>query len=299
MPSTVLVGVSADSRIPPDQYETADYLEMKRISWQEAGKWKSAWAKPVYFHLQYAPDGHYMLPAAEDLGVFRSEFSQARDILKPPVVSFHFSPGSRDVRIIDDLYLQADGPVLQPAELAANLETNLAMLRSVFAGSSLLIENMEYIPETLSRGACSLVAEPSFFSEKTTGWHRNGLIDGTVLDVAHALITAGNHPAYGGSAGRSGSPAGPEELHEHYEQYVEDMPLHLVREIHISGIGRMGDTWVDTHRPVGETELKALAILLDKLRPGLQVSVTIEQNTNLPGQLHAVRNVADFRTNVQ
>ncbi|MFW6180199.1 MAG: hypothetical protein ACOC8N_00515 [Spirochaetota bacterium] len=283
MPRAILVGVSGDVSVPRYQYDTADYLELKRVSGEEASRYREAWPGPLYFHLQYAPDGSYLLPTSSDFSAFREELLRVRAVARPPLVSLHFGPAARKVRIVDGLFLRAEGPLLRHADLRENLECNLTLVRECFPGSRLLIENQEYIPDSLSRGAYRAITEPSSFTKAARAWHRRGLIDGIILDIAHGLITAGNHPAWAGGGGLAGR----------FERFTGVMPLELVEELHISGIGRMEDgTWVDTHGPAGAVELDALAAVLGALGNGREISVTIEHNTGLPALISAVREAA-------
>lgn len=283
MPRAILVGVSGDGSVPEDQYKTADYLELKHISGEEASRFRETWPRPLYMHLQYAPDGSYLLPTASDFSALRRELRRVNEITRPPLASLHFGPAARRVRIVDGLYLRAEGPLLPHTELLENLEHNLALMRECFPESRLLIENQEYIPDSMSRGAYRAITEPSFFTTTARAWHRRGLIDGTIFDIAHGLITAGNHPAWAGEGG----------LARRFERYIGGMPLELVEELHISGIGRMDDgTWVDTHGPAGTAELDALSAVLGALGHGREVSVTIEHNTGLTALISAVRETA-------
>lgn len=287
MPRDILVGVSWDGAVPPDRYETADFLELKHISGDTALRIREGWAKPVYLHLQYAPDGRYLLPTASDFSEYRRDLRETRDIARPPLVSLHFGPAAGRVRIVDGLFLRATGPLLSPGELLENLERNLSLAREIFPGSRLLVENQEYIPDSMSEGAYRHITEPSLFTSGVLDWHRRGLIDGVIFDIAHGLITAGNHPAWAGPGGPQGG----------FERYIRHLPLHLVEELHISGIGRMEDgTWVDTHGMAGETELNALAVVLHAMGTDRKVSITIEHDTNLPSLIRSVRETGSHRT---
>lgn len=276
----IRVGVSEDKKISPSQYEGADYLELKHVSGREAERVRSMWPGPVYLHVQYSPGGRYLLPTSDDLGEYREDLRAVAGTVSPPLVSLHFGPSTRGVEVVDDLFLRGDGPVLSTDALLGTMERNLVVLGECFPHSGLLVENMEYCPEFMSEGACAHITEPAFFSRAVNDWHRRGLIHGIVFDIGHALITAGNHPGY----------ESPDGLQGRLSRYLSGMPLHLVRELHISGIGQRDDgTYVDTHRVVGETELAALISVLDYLTAGGDISITIEHDTNLPRLISAVR----------
>jgi uncharacterized protein (UPF0276 family) len=112
-----------------------------------------------------------------------------------------------------------------------------------------------------------------------------------VFDIAHALITSGNHPSYNGlgATGSFNDPIQTDELYienlkkksekdllGYFRTYISQMPLKLVKEIHISGIARTrSGVWVDAHNEIGELEIKALAILLQQTRENGSVDIPI------------------------
>jgi hypothetical protein len=169
----------------------------------------------------------------------------------------------------------AEEPPLEREEILRNLEENLILLKSAFPRTPLLIENVEFIPEAVSRGAYRHVQESSVFGPNVTKWHDRGILDGTIFDVAHAVITAANHPAYNGM-GTDPLQTGEEyvrrlkdldNVFQAFETYLSRVPLRLVREIHISGPTRLpGGMWVDSHREIGPPELAAFKILLAELK---------------------------------
>jgi uncharacterized protein (UPF0276 family) len=166
-------------------------------------------------------------------------------------------------------------PPLEKEEILRNLEDNLALLKSAFPRTPLLIENVEFIPEAACGGAYRHVIEVSVFGPNVTRWHGMGILDGTVFDVAHAIIAASNHPSYNG-LGTDPLETGEDYIRrlkdldnvfEAFATYLSHMPLRLVREIHISGASRLSNgMWVDSHREIGPTELTALKILLEELK---------------------------------
>jgi uncharacterized protein (UPF0276 family) len=233
--------------------------------------------------VQYAPDGEYLLPTVSDLSAYRTEFFKVKQIASPPLVSLHFGPAARRIRIVEDLFLVAEGPLLSEEQIGENLGRNLQLLKEIFPESGLLIENMEYIPDSMSGGACGRIAEPSFFSRHALDWHAENMIDGIVFDIAHALITSGNHPDFAGSG----------NLLDCFARYIDRMPLHLARELHISGIKKMdGGPYLDAHQVVGDMELRALAMVLEALEGVPRLSITIEHHTSVPSLIDAIRKMA-------
>lgn len=293
---TPRIGVSAGRGTPREVLEAADYGEVKRISLEEAVEVLEASRKPVFLHLQYTYDGEYLMPATELLEQVRDGIVSVWDAVHPPHVSFHFGPATPRIELSGDSYLVVGmEPPLSRECIIHHVEENLRFLKKHCPGSAILIENIEFVPEYLSRGGYRHIGEAAFFSSSVLALRDAGLLDGIVFDVAHGLIASGNHPAYNGLGELNGAWSDAvgtdkeytaalrslksENLLRYYRTYIDLMPLESVREIHVSGIRRTGDgVWVDTHDEVGELELEALGILLhhDALDGKDDMPVTLE-----------------------
>jgi hypothetical protein len=297
------IGISVGTHPPLLAFEHVDFVEIKSIAVADITRIRSYTDKPVYFHLQFSSDGRYLLPTAMDFQTFVPDFASVSGVALPKQVSLHFGLAASSIsRSGAAYYAVSEGAPLSKTAIAETLEHNLHVARNCFPRSLLLLENQEFIPECLCRGAYRHIQETGFFTEQVTRWVGMGLLDGIVFDAAHALITAGNHPHYNGLANAGTghlsfsdplqtNRAYVEELGrlptdrllDFYDTYIERMPLHLIREIHLSGIGR--DTqgvYIDTHREIGELELKALDRVLDAI-PGTlveSVPITLEYTRN-------------------
>jgi uncharacterized protein (UPF0276 family) len=135
-------------------------------------------------------------------------------------------------------YCTADGPVLSRAETMDAVVRTLQEFRQLAPGLDVLVENLDYTPIELS-GAYEWVCEPEFVAEATAA---SGC--GLLLDMGHAKVSAGN-------------------LGATFESYLSALPLHAVRQIHLSRpVQRPDGLWVDAHmvpEPEDIAETMALA----------------------------------------
>jgi len=303
----VRVGISADSSMPEKVFEKADFIEIKKITEKEVSYFRTLTDKPIYFHVQYSATNGYFLPSAIDFNDYLDDFLPAYQSAHPTLISFHFGLASRLVSIDRAHFVAVAGsPPFTKEEITAAIEKNLRTLKSSFPESSVLVENLEFIPEAIAKGAYRYIQEADYFSSSVTRWKKMGILDGIVLDIAHALITAGNHPLYNGLAENPGGDNGdaftdPVKTTSHYinilrenqesidlircfQTYIRQMPLELIREIHISGIKRLSNgVFVDAHNEISETELEALALLLKTIQNNSvdPVPVTLEYSRDI------------------
>jgi len=290
------IGVSFFDGLDGSLISDADYIELKKITPAEARRIRSMTDKPIYFHLQYDADGRFIKPSSRDFVRNLGDFTGAYEIAGPDHISFHFGPAAEDCRAdMENCTAVATGPLLDPPTLVGYTERNLELLKNEFPNALILLENLEFIPEFLSRGAYRYIQEHDFFTEQVTRFRELGLLDGIVFDVAHGLITSGNHPRYSGVDEKGSEDAdfnaeearrkNPRAILKSFELYAGLMPLEQVREIHISGIGKRPDgVYIDKHGEIGDTELAALGILLDKSNSPGHIPITIEYARN-PGRI--------------
>jgi len=279
-------GISAHRNLKPEVFRKADYVEVKKITREEVCHYRSMLECPLYFHLQYTADNRYYLPSAMSLEPFMNDITQAYLAGQPENISMHFGPASSSITLDTENYIAvAEAPLIARNEILQRLEENLTILRHRFPGTRLLVENLEFIPESMSGGSYRYIQEADFFSSAVRKWKKVGILDGVIFDVAHGLIAAANHPYYNGLEGDPRD-TGPDyirhlkeqekDILECYENYLSQMPLDLVEEIHLSGILRLDSgVWVDAHREIGSRELEALKLLQQKI-PHQNLSITLE-----------------------
>jgi uncharacterized protein (UPF0276 family) len=88
----------------------------------------------------------------------------------------------------------------------------------------------------------------------------------------------------------------------YFKDYISQMPLHLIKEIHISGIKRLSNgAWVDAHEEIGDRELEALRLLFQSMgkTPADGIPITLEYSKDMdriPDQLVRLRRISRDRT---
>jgi len=150
----------------------------------------------------------------------------------------------------DGPYREANDEDLQSRETVIENILRHGKRLKAWAGVPLLLENYNYHPTN----AYEYICEPELFTQ---------LIDeidcGMLLDLAHARISAHN----------MGWPSA--------ESYLEALPLHKAREIHVTRPGWEGDQRVDLHQPLLPEDLPLLGWVLDHA-PIEAVTVEIEES---------------------
>jgi uncharacterized protein (UPF0276 family) len=158
------------------------------------------------------------------------------DLSKSPWLSTGIGASAEPQAHRDGPYREANTEDLQSREtVIANILKHGRRLKA-WAGVPLLLENYNYHPTN----AYEYICEPELFTR---------LVDeidcGMLLDLAHARISAHN-------MGWSSA-----------ERYLEALPLHKVREVHVTRPGWQGDQRVDLHQPLLPEDLPLLDWVLD------------------------------------
>ena len=291
------LGISLTTKIPVKFIKNSNLVEIKKFTEDEITHTlktiRTGEPKSVSFHLQYLENGKYILPSVDDFSSHIEYFSKAATQLNPIMISFHFGLSSKSVVIDENTFVAvANGQLLSRHEIIKNIERNLTTLKQNFPGIGVLLENLEYIPEYISKGAYSYIQEANFFGENVVKWHKMGMVDGMVLDISHAIIASANHPFYNGymkaneeqidirkledvkSSGYSEYLKSIDENRalESFKNYLSRLPHELIKEIHISGFGRLDDgTYVDAHLIPGKVEKLALVHTLNAIAESSEI----------------------------
>jgi uncharacterized protein len=160
-----------------------------------------------------------------------------------PWLSVHLGFASAEVAPDDDM-MQPRSPVLPREAVRATIAETARALAAAIA-LPLLLENLDYWPT----GAYEYISEPAFIADviAETG-------AAFLLDLAHAQVAAA-------------------QLGMRIDDYLAQLPLGRVREIHISGPRRRDGVLVDAHEPLTAEDYRLLAAVL----PGSRVeAVTFE-----------------------
>jgi len=164
---------------------------------------------------------------------------------RSPWYSLHLGFSSSEVDFIDEAMV-AVSP-LQPREVV--FERSILVLNHLInqLDVPVLIENLDYNPT----GAYEYVCEPDFITQVSdqTGAY-------LLLDLAHAQVTAA---AFGLDV----------------RDYINQLPLEKVRQIHLNRPGYRDGRLVDSHLDLLETDYTLLEEILGKTSPW---AVTLEYN---------------------
>jgi uncharacterized protein (UPF0276 family) len=292
------LGLSANKCLTDEILEAVDYFEIKKISAEEAEFNRARTNKPMLFHIQYTKYDEFYEPAVSEFTDDQvKEIISVFHLIQPRLVSLHFGLSSKG-KLIDDkrnITIALTEP-LQKGELIRTVENNLRKLSSKLPSTDILLENCEFIPEALCKGAYRHLSDADCITENTNRWYQVGILNGVVLDIAHALIAGANHPYYNGFftdplstdesyISRLREKRNGVNILTHFQAYLEKMPISLIRELHISGVGMLENgVFVDAHNEIGELELEALKLVLElvKGKGTKHVYVTLEYNKEIP-----------------
>ncbi len=172
------------------------------------------------------------------------------DIAQSPWLSTGIGASAEPQAHRNGPYREADLNALQTREtVITNIVRHGRRLKD-WAGVPLLLENYNYHPTN----AYEYICEPELFR-----WLLDEIDCGMLLDLAHALISAHN-------LGWSSA-----------ESYLEALPLHKAREVHVTRPGWQGTQRVDLHQPLLPEDLPLLGWVLDHA-PIEAVTIEIENS---------------------
>ena len=157
-------------------------------------------------------------------------------LTQAPWLSVHLGFSAAEIGF--DQWTRAKTPTLPRDQLFSNICRNVRAL-AVAISVPLILENLDYCPG----GAYEHICEPRFIAD-VLGETGAGLL----LDVAHARV----------SAARMGVPIG---------EYLAQLPLDRVRQIHISGPRMHDGVLADAHEPLLDEDYALLRDMLGQTRP--------------------------------
>ena len=163
---------------------------------------------------------------------------------RAPWLSVHL--GFSAAEVFFDVHMTARSPALPRAELLANICRNVRALAAAIP-VPLILENLDYCPG----GAYEHICEPDFIAAVL-----NETGAGLLLDLAHARV----------SASRLGLPI---------EDYLGQLPLERVRQLHISGPRLRDGVLFDAHEPLLDVDYALLEWVLRRTQP---LALTLEYN---------------------
>jgi uncharacterized protein len=174
---------------------------------------------------------------------------------KSPWLSVHL--GFSAAEVMFDKIMQARSPTRDRETL---LETIIMNTRGLAESIdvSLLLENLDYNPG----GAYEFICEPTFIAEILERTNADML-----LDLAHARVSASR-------------------FRIDTKDYLAELPMERVKQLHVSGPRLEGETLRDAHEPLQTEDYELLEYALSVSKPKV---VTLEYNkeeTALLDQLH-------------
>jgi uncharacterized protein len=179
---------------------------------------------------------------------------------RAPWLSVHL--GFSAAEVLFDVHMTARSPALSRGELLANICRGVRVLAAAIP-VPLILENLDYCPG----GAYEHICAPDFI---TAVLNETGT--GLLLDLAHAQV----------SASRLGLPI---------EEYLGQLPLERVRQLHISGPRLRDGVLFDAHEPLLDVDYALLEWVLRRTQP---LALTLEYNreeTGLVAELARLRGV--------
>lgn len=201
---------------------------------------------PALLHLQYHMSGGEDSILNLGSGSFPAELgatalAEVLVRLRPAWISLHLGfSAERLVVLGQGQPTLAEGPPLSRSMTWRRLHDNVTHLRAQFPGTTVLLENLDYMPATVS-GAYEHVCEPGFITDLTAATDC-----ALLLDLAHARVSAGN----------LGIP---------WRDYLFSLPLDRVRQVHLSRPEQVVGGWMDSHLPITTADVETVVELLPAL----------------------------------
>jgi uncharacterized protein (UPF0276 family) len=177
-----------------------------------------------------------------------------------PWLSVHLGFSATHVTFADGMH-PASAPLTRAALVTAVVQNLRALQEAVSV--PVLVENLDYNPTRAYEHVC----DPTFVADVVAA---TGV--GLLLDLAHAQVSASR-------------------LGYEIQDYLAELPLERVRQLHVSGPRRAGDALVDAHESLRAEDYELLAELLSCTSPW---AVTLEYGKDgaaLREQLAGVRSL--------
>jgi len=198
-------------------------------------------SQPLLLHTSLS-DVSLSHPEALVLGGMLAETVRLLGVTHAPWFSAHL--GFSAAEVVFDVFNRPRSELLTQDAMFATICSNArALARAIPV--PLLLENLDYCPG----GAYEHVCEPAFISAVIETSDA-----GLLLDLAHARVSAA-------------------ALDLPIERYLAALPLHRVRQLHVSGPRLRDGVLADAHEPLLDVDYELLAAVLGMLRPD---AVTLE-----------------------
>ncbi len=155
-----------------------------------------------------------------------------------------------------------------PAAARRTIVANVKLLRSLL-GRSITLENLAAVGRGKVQPACEFVCEPGFIRQVLEATDC-----GFLLDIAHARVSAAH-------------------MGMDVSEYLEQLPLDRVAELHISGPGQIDGTLSDVHGTLTIEDFEVLDWVLSRCRPRLVTLEYAAERGQIPEQLDRLRRACE------
>jgi uncharacterized protein (UPF0276 family) len=179
-----------------------------------------------------------------------------------PWYSLHLGFSSAEVDFVDEAMVALSEVLPEEVVLERSLKT-IKKINKLLHPLPVLIENLDYNPT----GAYEYVCQPQFINrvlDKSNAY--------LLLDLAHARVSAA---AFGMQV----------------EDYINQLPLARVRQIHLNHPGMRAGRLVDAHLELQDEDYDLLTAVLKRCQPW---AVTLEYNHDekaIPSQIEKLREI--------
>jgi uncharacterized protein (UPF0276 family) len=256
------------------------HLEVKYLATIERVKERTenfSSGKSFLLHAQYPTEGAGILNLVDPelKGKLGEKFLKIIERLDPEWFSLHLGLACEKLQSGGQFGFEAGlSEPLEEAEIKKRMKENLDHIKKTFLKrGEVLLENLDYMPKKISGGSYEYVCEPAFIRNilNETGCRM-------LLDFGHVVVSAKNLG------------------YKNVEDYVKELPLEKVVEIHMSGAGKEGELAQDSHHPItaeGQREVEYLEGALKSGRMTSLAAVTLETFEDIVPQLELLKNVLE------
>lgn len=263
-----------------DLLSRINHLEVKYLDTIERVKERASRfssGKTFLLHAQYPAEGGGILNLVdlELMGKLGDKFLKIIEKLDPEWFSLHLGLACEKLQSGGQFGFEAArSEPLEEAEVKKRIKENVAKIKKAYLRKGeLLLENLDHMPKKISGGSYEYVCEPAFIREilKETGCKM-------LLDLGHVVVSAKNMG------------------YKKVEDFIKELPLEEVKEIHMSGAGREGEFAQDSHHPItaaGQREAEYLEGALKSGRLKNLAALTLETFEDVVPQLDLLKNILE------
>jgi uncharacterized protein (UPF0276 family) len=263
-----------------DLVSRINHLEVKYLATIERVKERaenSGFAKSFLLHAQYPTEGAGILNlvSPELKGKLGEKFSRIIEYLDPEWFSLHLGLACEKLQSGGQFGFEAGvSKPLEEPEVKKRIKENVDYIKKRFLKrGEVLLENLDYMPKKISGGSYEYVCEPAFIREIL-----NETDCRMLLDFGHVVVSAKNMG------------------YKNVEDYIKELPLDKVVEIHMSGAGKEGEFAQDSHHPItaeGQRETEYLEEALKSGRMTSLAAVTLETFEEVIPQIELLKNMLE------